>query len=661
MITHPLGHSNSASLAGLTPTRPRAQQPTLDNRREIDGLRAVAVVPVIMFHAGVGGVAGGFVGVDVFFVISGYLISRIILNDLEQGRFSIAHFYERRARRILPALFFMMAVCLPLAWAWLLPRDMKQFSQSVAAVSFFSSNILFWQQSGYFDIASELKPLLHTWSLAVEEQFYIFYPIAIMLLWRRKQLIVPCLIVVSLASLALAQWGSAHKPIATFFLLPTRAWELTVGALTAFHLAHRPDAALASRWSHLFAALGLVMIVASIFVFDSATPFPSLLALMPTLGTALIIKFASPANLTGQFLGARPLVGIGLVSYSAYLWHQPLFAFARLQRFGDPPSSIVAALIALTFVMAVLSWRFVEQPFRRKNVIGRRSVFTAALAASIAFATFGFAGYLTDGFAAQRTNGRQREMLASATTSPMRADCHTDGRDYRRPSDACTYLVPGPTWAVFGDSHAVELAYALAQQLKERNQSVRHFSFSSCAPSLTPPGCQEWLDETVNFIAGSRQIQYVVVSFRINAALTGPHERLYPRIPDRNSPEAREHVWQGVVALLERLTTSGKKVVFVLQAPELPMPIQAIIMRRNDDSSMLRGVSRAWWSERSSFVYARLASLPPEVVVVDPAATLCGTADCYAGRDRQAYYFDEHHMSMRGAALIASDLLRHIR
>ena len=208
-------------------------------RAEIDGLRALAVLPVILFHAGFEWFGGGFVGVDVFFVISGYLITTIIISEMAEEKFSIINFYERRARRILPALFFVMAACIPFAWLWLTPSDLKDFGQSLVAVSTFSSNILFWLESGYFDTTSELKPLLHTWSLAVEEQYYILFPIFLLLTWRLG--IKWVLILLSLLffiSLGVAQWGAYNKPFATFYLLPTRGWELLVGAFAAFYLKY---------------------------------------------------------------------------------------------------------------------------------------------------------------------------------------------------------------------------------------------------------------------------------------------------------------------------------------------------------------------------------------------------------------------------------------
>ena len=257
-------------------------------RAEIDGLRALAVLPVILFHAGFEWFSGGFVGVDVFFVISGYLITTIIISEMAEGKFSIINFYERRARRILPALFFVMAACLPFAWLWLTPSDLKDFGQSLVAVSTFSSNILFWLESGYFASAAEFKPLLHTWSLAVEEQYYILFPIFIMLTWRLgiKWLLI-LLSIIFFISLGAAQWGAYNRPSASFYLLPMRGWELLVGVFAAFYLNYNKHLE-SQTLNQILSLIGFGMIAYSIIAFDETTPFPSLYALIPTIGTSLL-------------------------------------------------------------------------------------------------------------------------------------------------------------------------------------------------------------------------------------------------------------------------------------------------------------------------------------------------------------------------------------
>ena len=358
-------------------------------RAEIDGLRALAVLPVILFHAGFEWFSGGFVGVDVFFVISGYLITTIIISEMAEGKFSIINFYERRARRILPALFFVMAACLPFAWLWLTPTDLKDFGQSLVAVSTFSSNILFWRESGYFATAAELKPLLHTWSLAVEEQYYIFFPIFLMLTWRLGiKWILILLSIVFFISLGIAQWGAYNSPSAAFFLLPTRGWELLVGVFAAFYLKYNTH--LKSHTvNQMLSLLGFGMIAYSIVAFDKTTPFPSLYALIPTIGTGLLILCAVPKTLIHKLLSLKIIVGIGLISYSAYLWHQPLLAFARHRSFGEVSELILSILCVISLVMAWFSWRFVEKPFRSKTKVSNRSIFKFSIIFTLLFSIIG--------------------------------------------------------------------------------------------------------------------------------------------------------------------------------------------------------------------------------------------------------------------------------
>lgn len=372
-------------------------------RAEIDGLRAIAVVPIILFHAGFEYFSGGFVGVDVFFVISGYLITTIILSEKEQGTFSLVNFYERRFRRILPALFMVMLVSLIFSLLWLMPSYMEDFSQSLMAVSTFSSNILFWRESGYWEISNELKPLLHTWSLAVEEQYYVLYPLFLMQIWHfRKDWILGSFIVIAAISLATAQWGAYNKPIPTFYLLPTRGWELAIGAGIAYYFLYRKQT-VRTLLSHksvneALGLLGLLMISYAVYVFDKGTPFPSLYALVPTVGTGLIILFSSSQTMVGRLLSIKPLVAVGLISYGAYLWHWPLLVFARHLSITEPSELTFAILAILSFPLAYLSWRYIEKPFRTKSIFSRKAIFTLSFIGSVLFITVGLAGHFSNGF-----------------------------------------------------------------------------------------------------------------------------------------------------------------------------------------------------------------------------------------------------------------------
>ena len=634
-------------------------------RREIDGLRAVAVVPVILFHAGVPGFGGGFVGVDVFFVISGFLITGLLLEEFATGGFSVGRFYERRARRILPALFVVMAACLVPAWILLSPSDLRDFGRSLVAVPLFGSNLLFWQEAGYFDTASELKPLLHTWSLSVEEQFYLLFPLLLAWCARRGRRL--SLLVVggsSLASLALAELLLRESPASAFYLLPARAWELGLGSLLAFRQA--ADMRATPKWlAEACALVGMLMIAVAVAAFDHATQFPGLRALLPTLGAGLLLHFATQHTMVGRLLSLRPLVGVGLVSYSAYLWHFPLFAFARHFVEQRPGLPLLVGLAVASLVLATLSWYFVEQPFRDRKRVPRKSLLRFAGASACAFVLLGLACLLGKGFPSLRLDKARQEVLATAVPSPQRKPCHTGGADFRNPAQACRYFHERPSWTVFGDSHGVEMAYGLAEELRSMHDGVAHFSFSGCTPTTgaepSPvPGCADWSREALEVIVHDEGLRRVVVVFRLQAALFGRHEETYPRQPTEHTEAERKRLWQAYLSLLQKLVADGKEVFAVLQAPELPKRIDELV-RRAGDPTEVPGVTRQWWDTRAAYVTARLSELPPEVTVIDPASLFCDSERCLAVHDGVARYFDDDHYSVAGAREVARVLLQKTR
>lgn len=487
-------------------------------RPEVDGLRAVAVVPVIFFHAGIPGFSGGFVGVDVFFVISGYLITSLIAADLAQGKFSLSAFYGRRARRILPALFVVCAATLPFAAAWTTPEQRKGFYQSLAAVSVFASNFLFWRQSGYFDSSAELKPLLHTWSLAVEEQYYVLFPVFLMVVWKLGRFrVIGIVAAAGVVSLVLAQWGALNSPSGAFYLLPTRAWELLVGVLIALGRVSVP-----TRMRGMTGLAGLAMIGYAVCAFDKYTLTPGFATLIPTLGAAAILVGAQPNTFVQKLLAAPTFAGIGLLSYSAYVWHQPIFAFARMRDIDALDMRATAALIVLTFALAYLTWRFVETPFRRQAP-GRRIVSMAA-AGTLGFATFGIAAAMSVPFHApsEPTNGR----------------CNVGALD--------CFAIPGAPYqvALWGDSFADALAVSLAKKLAAQGVSLRLFVANSC-PSLVgvlrnEPGargakfaadCVKHNEEAVRRIR-QLKIDYVVLTSAYEYYLSGKNASGEPLLTD---------------------------------------------------------------------------------------------------------------------------------
>ena len=464
-------------------------------RADVDGLRAVAVLSVLLFHAGIGIAPGGFVGVDVFFVISGFLITSLIVSEHERGKFSIASFYERRARRILPALFAMLAVTLAIGSAILLRNDFHDLTRAATATSAFLSNVFFWRTAGYFNGASDLKPLLHTWSLGVEEQFYILFPVLVLVGLRLGGLRVLRLLVVLalVASFLLCLWAMDDHRDAAFYLAPTRAWELMIGAVLA--LGMLPD--LRPRWLREIAgAVGLGLILWCVLTYSEARPFPGLRALWPCVGAGLVILAAGSG--VSRVLALRPLVFVGLISYSLYLWHWPILVFARYEGYyaGGPIEAALA--LAASGLLAVLSWRYIERPFKSRGVLpDRRTLLAAATACIVGAVAVNVAlGSLTQAkgsMVAGREEGRAEARAAYGEgTCFFSSDAPLDTIDPAR----C--LTPDPTrraYLLFGDSFAAHLWPGLTA-IRPDTVDLDQFTFGGCPPLRrsqwrTEPGCRK--------------------------------------------------------------------------------------------------------------------------------------------------------------------------
>ena len=458
-------------------------------RSEIDGLRAIAVLPVILFHAGLSLFSGGFVGVDIFFVISGYLITTILIEDIDKNRFSITNFYERRARRIMPAIFAVMLFCIPFAWVWMLPGQMKDFSQSILATSLFSSNILFWLKSGYFSPESELQPLLHTWTLAVEEQYYLIFPIFLFFAFKKftKDKIFWIISLVAISSLILSEWGWRNQPSANFYLIPTRAWELLSGSLAAFIVLKK-----GVRSNNIFSAFGLMFIIFSIFIYDENTPFPSMYTLLPVIGAVLIIIFSDKHTITSKFLSNKLFVILGLTSYSAYLWHQPLFAFARI-RLTDPSLFLMLILGLLSLLMGYLSWRFIEQPFRNKNnkFLTRKVIFISSLSGIILFSLFGYIGHKKNGFV--NRFDQPRFISEGYFSFPFRWNGYCfysfDKKNLEVGKQGVSCSIgsednTNPSILIFGDSYAAHWEPFFKELSKDLNFQLESVTTNYCFPTL---------------------------------------------------------------------------------------------------------------------------------------------------------------------------------
>lgn len=456
-------------------------------RPDIDGLRSVAIIPVVLYHADLALFSGGFTGVDVFFVISGFLITTIIVTEIGEGRFSIWHFYKRRALRILPAYLAMAAAIALASWFVLFPDETRALGRSMAAASLFLSNVHFWQASDYFDPELDTAPFLHTWTLAVEEQYYLLLPLFLIVVARwvgRKY--VAAFLLVSAASFVLSVWAVQYDETAAFYLLPTRAWEFGLGSLVAV-------AGLAGRGGGpargLGAAAGAVLVAWGVFGLDEAAAFPGLNAIYPAVGAALLIACAE-GTLAGRVLGWAPLVGIGRVSYSLYLWHWPIIVFWKLQVSPTLRPLELVLVVGVSLVASILSFRFVEEPFRRPAMRRRpalrvNSVAAAALALALATGVGLVAG-------AERWGGYSGEIQRIAGYIDYRADIEvhpcfihagTPGLDRAFDPDACLPPDPSrPTLLVMGDSHAEHLMPAIEATFSELN--VQAAGATGCMPTV---------------------------------------------------------------------------------------------------------------------------------------------------------------------------------
>ena len=637
-------------------------------RPEIDGLRAVAVLPVILFHAGFSLFSGGYVGVDVFFVISGYLITNILVSELEQGNFSILCFYERRARRILPALFFVMLACLPFAYMWMIPSQLEEFAQSIFAVSLFLSNWLFWTQTGYFGTAAELKPLLHTWSLAVEEQYYMLFPILLLSLWRYgRRSILGFVVVVALLSLLLSEWGWRNEPDINFFFTFSRFWELLAGSICAFLTVGRT-----LKSNNFLSAIGLAAIVFAIFVFDENTPFPSVYALVPVVGTALIILFGRQGSWVANLLSMRAFVGIGLISYSAYLWHQPLFAFARIRSPTEPSHILMAGLAVAALLLAWATWRYVEQPFRKRAdpvLVTRRSVFAASGAVSAVFVAVGLAGHVGNGFEF-RLNDFEREIIAKSAA--FNFTCHPNPNCQLGDINGINSEI-----AFIGDSHMWRYAYLLNEYFSAQNLNATLLVWAWCAPLL------DYSSEVVSRCGGAdgrafrdefakalndTQIKTFVLAAEWANYTTGYRYNSAPIYYDferdgvenfdvLNNPNEFS---SSLKHTIDELVSRGKNVLIVGPVPEYQFDVPEAALRSSISGKELDyfALLRSEYERRNQEVFSAFAENSDRATLLDVWPLMCTDISCSPFSDEGfPLYTDHNHLSPQGMEPIIMKLI----
>ena len=636
---------------------------TKQYRPEIDGLRALAVLPVIFAHAGFSFFSGGFLGVDVFFVISGFLITGILLREIDQGTFSIIRFYERRARRILPALFLILAISILAAFLIMLPEDLKKFGQSVFASNIFLSNFYFSGEANYFDVGSQFKPLLHTWSLSVEEQFYILFPWLLFFLARTtRQRIVTVIGALFVSSLLLAQYGAVNYPVFNFFSPLSRAWELLAGSLAACWKVQRSS--LSSNYilrSQIISSLSFFSILLSYIFFSETTPNPSFLTLFAVLGSVGIILFAVPGTWVYNFLSSRILVLIGLISYSAYLWHQPVFVFARLY-FIDISILGWFVLITLTLLLAWITWKYVEAPFRDHKKLDQAQIFKLAAAGSAIFIVVGLLLHVTKGLPSRFSSLNQSLALAQLDRSPLRDTCGN-----RIPTSFDDYCLYGPEdqslpiAAYLGDSHGKEMFWRLTEFLKKRplveqNYRVQPFLWNACLPiagvnNQQGKDCHKFHVKMKDFILNSPNINVVIIGANWQKYLLCDE-----KIDSKTSCNISDSQYQAIGDEIDAYKAAGKQVILIRQIPVMPWNVphklQSLNLKKQnwinfsvitDDSAV--NVNQLFDGKLG---LRSLSSL-------DPSAILCSklnSTGCLVSKDGKPLYFDDGHLSGQGADML---------
>jgi peptidoglycan/LPS O-acetylase OafA/YrhL len=656
-------------------------------RPDIDGLRAVAVLLVIGFHAFPRTIKAGFIGVDIFFVLSGYLISTIIFENLEMNRFSFTEFYARRIRRIFPALFVILLFCFCLGWFFLLPGEYKQLGKHIAAGAGFVSNFVSWNESGYFDNAASAKPLLHLWSLGIEEQFYLAWPVLLWLMWKRRFNFLKITIVVAGASLALNFAWSFNQHAADFYSPLSRFWELMAGAMLAYcklhniRLAGLFNARFAGRFGRWFyaysiehdgimrnlrAILGILLIVVGSMIIRHFH-FPGFWALMPVVGTMLIIEAGRQTHLNRVVLSSRVMVWLGLISYPLYMWHWPLLSFAHIVAGETPDPTIRMALILLATLLAWATYEFIEKPIRYGTF--QVSVTVTVMGFVLLIGAAGYSGFTNDGFR-YRTVSAIRVDPTNFAANLTAFDWPESKNRNRRcaqiiGSSNLTYCIfdsmfPVRT-ALIGDSHADAIFGFL-----DRNSDLRHKGLILLGEPGCPPflgvergdnECAGQMKQIVQYLNNQKDIEDVFITARFAATLSGKNfggpqpENFYPiRLLDDSGEKNRRVIFRtGLESMIKALQAGNKRITILLDAPELNFDPK-ICLKHNRRCS----IDRTIVFDRQRPYTAIIEELQSKYGfrVIDLKKYLCGKNTCDAKINGRILYRDPEHLGQNGNAYL---------
>lgn len=636
-------------------------------RPDIDGLRAIAVLSVVGFHAFPSKVQGGFVGVDIFFVVSGYLISTIIIENLNRGTFSFAEFYARRVRRIFPALLIVLSACFTFGWFALFADEYMQLGKHIAAGAGFVSNLVLWSEKGYFDNAAETKPLLHLWSLGIEEQYYIVWPLLVWLAWKRKVGLLVISIAILVASFALNVYTIQKDAVATFYSPLTRVWELMCGGILAWYVVEKKETTgkLTASQSNLISAVGIALLGAGIFLTSKESNFPGWWALLPGLGTVLVIIAGTKAWINRSILSNGIAVWFGLISFPLYLWHWPLLSFARIIESVTPDRITRIAAVLTAIFLAWLTYMLIERPVRFSSSSKKR---TPVLIGLMTFmGCVGYSLYRLDGLPTRdsiKQHGKNNSYELILT--PARdEECLKYIKSAKPPFPFCkfTNVNSSTTVAVIGDSHALVAYPGIAELLGRMGTNTVALANSGCPPLLGGEYganetekliCKHKIETLLETVRNSDDIRKVFVFTR------GPYYLAGGEMHNKKTvtPFIEMEVFrESLQASIDSLKNAGKEVYYVTENPELPVhPFQCI--SRPFRTAIQRCEVKLKDVIARQKQYLDIASRLHEVTLINPLNGFCDDDTCYGLRDGVLLYSDDDHLSVAGSRFQAEKVLK---
>lgn len=623
-------------------------------RRDIDGLRGIAILAVVLGHAFPAWVSGGYVGVDIFFVISGYLITKNIFQENTAGIFSFSAFYKRRILRLFPALAAMLGAAMLFGVSFLFPDEIIRLGQQVFASAFFVANLLFWRETGYFDVAAETKPLLHLWSLGIEEQFYLVWPFLLVFSMKPRRFSKTCFFTPLIASFLINIWFYFSHPQADFYLPFSRMWEFGIGGVIALWEKDLRFIIANPKLRNMLSLYGVFFLVLSIEKFGRFSAYPGLWALLPTIGASLLIFSGSEPWFNRKILGSRALVGMGLVSYPLYLWHWPILVFYRIFTGSRPSLNCAIMLLILSVALAWMSFLFVEQPAKR---LARRHGNSVIALLAVCMLFIGVAGILLvqDSMQFVQNNNLPSKLndLIADTSRLQHRRCPEKVFAPRYHVRNCEInSTAPPQFALIGDSHAEFLFYGFAKDTPGKSWML--LSHNSCPPflgnnmELGDPQCTERMKNAYEAIAQVDSIKTVALFF---------YGQYYLKVP---SPDRKAEFTRGLEEAIRHLLSLKKHVVILLDSPTLPFSPHDCLRRRKagqGDCSIKRNAALEAQAPYREIVQ-QLAKQYTGVQWIDLFDFFCDGENCRFEDNDMLFYFDSQHLSFRGSAKVAAYLLK---